>query len=188
MMNANQSAELLDRLNLRLDQFNPGSWSEISQILGQLNSIQPPAPTQDQANDLRKYAQGTAFITFDFGIDGVSVEITKYALTLEDIYRPLAEPSLHMISGNFQAGASSILSDRWSRFQLEGTNGWNKWDGGKWFHALFKAELKPNSPESESAGPGNIQPGGLDCQAPGPLPDRSPDCAADPGQYRLQPR
>jgi glycosyltransferase involved in cell wall biosynthesis len=147
-MKPNLHADLLDRFNHRLNEFNPSSWSEISQLLKQLESIQ--LPSRDPGNYLAQFGRGTAFITFDFGIDEVSVEITKYALSLEEIYRPFAEPALHMIAGNFQAEASSILKDRWSRFQIEGINGWNKWEEGRWFRALFEQKIKPNNPESKA--------------------------------------
>ncbi len=31
-----------------------------------------------------------------------------------------------------------MLSDEWHWFQLDGIDGWNKWDDGKWFQALFR--------------------------------------------------
>jgi glycosyltransferase involved in cell wall biosynthesis len=133
-----------------LDDFNPGSWIEIAQILKRIKSINNTSQKLDKQNYLNQFAEGTAFITFDFGIDGVSIEISKYAHTLEDIYRPCTENSVHMIAGNFQAEASSILSSNWSRFQIEGINGWDKWEDGRWFRALFEKEIKANSQESKN--------------------------------------
>jgi hypothetical protein len=148
-MNSAKSEDLIYLLNLVLDEFNPRSWSEITQILKQVENINQSSQNRDRQNYLEQYAKGTAFVTFDYGIDGVSIEISKYAHSLEDIYRPFSGASIHMIAGNFQAEASSILSNNWSRFQIEGINGWNKWDDGKWFRALFEKEIKPNSQESK---------------------------------------
>ncbi|MEJ2485474.1 MAG: glycosyltransferase [Anaerolineales bacterium] len=148
-MNSAKSADLYYRLNLVLDGFNPTRWSDIAQILKQIKTADYLSQQLDKQNYLAQFAKGTAFITFDFGIDGVSIEISKYAQTLEDIYSPFSEVSLHLIAGNFHTEASSVLSDNWSRFQIQGINGWNKWEGGKWFRALFEKEIKSNSQESK---------------------------------------
>jgi glycosyltransferase involved in cell wall biosynthesis len=148
-MDSAKSENLFDDFSLILDDFNPGSWSEIANILKQIKRINEPSQIVDKQNFLTQYAKGTAFITFAFGIDGVSIEISKYARALEDIYNPFCEASVHMIAGNFHEEASSILSDSWNRFQIEGINGWDKWDGGKWFRALFHEEIRRKSPESK---------------------------------------
>ncbi|MEN8241263.1 MAG: glycosyltransferase [Chloroflexota bacterium] len=148
-MNSAKSENLFDQFNLALDEFNPGSWSDIAQILEQVKRIDQPAQKLDKQSYLARYAKGTAFITFDFGIDGVSIEISKYAQRLEEIFAPFSENSVHMIAGNFHEEASSILSDSWCRFEVEGINGWTKWDDGKWFRALFEKEIKLNSQESK---------------------------------------
>ena len=98
---------------------------------------------------LKSFSTGTAFITFSYGIDGVTIEASKYAHTLNDLYSPLGIPSIHFIGGNFQPQAASILSAEWHRFQIDGINGWNKWDEGKWFNALFRKRMKANSEESK---------------------------------------
>jgi glycosyltransferase involved in cell wall biosynthesis len=149
-MKSTNSVGLYNHLNQVLDEFNPSSWSDISQILEEINQFKFISQDVDTQNYLAKFTKGTAFITFDFGIDGVSIEISKYAQTLEEIYAPFSECNLHMIAGDFQTEASSILDDDWSRFQIDGINGWDKWDGGKWFHALFKTEIKSNSQESKA--------------------------------------
>jgi glycosyltransferase involved in cell wall biosynthesis len=148
-MNSTHSEDLYNRLNLVLDGFKPTSWSEIAHILDEIKIFDKISQNRDKQNYLEHYSKGTAFITFDFGIDGVSIEISKYAHTLESIYQPFAETSVHMIAGNFHAKASSILSNNWSRFEIEGINGWNKWEDGKWFRALFEKRIKPNSQESK---------------------------------------
>ncbi len=149
MMSAN-SVGVNNRLNLVLDQFNPTSWRDITQILNRIKRIDQSSQKVNSKNYLTQYANGTAFITFDFGIDGVSIEISKYATILEDIYEPFSVSPIHLIAGNFQPEASSILRNNWTRFQIEGINGWDKWDEGKWFRALFKKQIKSNSQESKA--------------------------------------
>ncbi len=41
-----------------------------------------------------------------------------------------------------------MLSAEWHWFQLDGIDGWNKWDDGKWFKALFRKKMKSYSEES----------------------------------------
>lgn len=148
-MNAANSQELFHQLTTGLDEYHPTGWSQIAQILKQIKKSGMVPQKRNGENYLQHYANGTAFITFDYGIDGVSIEISKYAHTLEAIYRPFGEASIHMIAGNFHAEASSVLSNNWRRFEIEGINGWNKWEDGKWFRALFEKEIKPNSQESK---------------------------------------
>lgn len=149
-MKSANSVGLYNRLNQVLDEFKPTRWSEITQILTRIKKIQLVPQEIDPQNYLPQFAKGTAFITFDFGIDGVSIEISKYAKILEEIYKQFSDSHLHMIAGNFQAEASSILTQDWSKFQIEGINGWDKWDEGKWFRALFKNEIKSKSRESKA--------------------------------------
>jgi glycosyltransferase involved in cell wall biosynthesis len=80
-------------------------------------------------------------LTFDIGIDGVSIEIAKYARILESYYGRLEESGIHFIAGEFLPPADTILKPHWSRFQIEGINGWSKWDEGIWFDALYFEDM-----------------------------------------------
>ena len=93
-----------------------------------------------------RMAQGIAFATFAFDIDGVSMEIAKYASCFNEISPGVP---IHCIAGTFGTKADVILDPTWHRFQLEGADGWDKWDDGKWFARLFYQDLKPESQESD---------------------------------------
>jgi len=90
--------------------------------------------------------RGVAFVTFDYGIDGVSIEISKYAdcfeafLSDDDRSTPM-----HLIGGEFYEQADSVIRPHWKRFQIEGVNGWSKWDNGKWFSKLFYEDMPEGS-------------------------------------------
>ena len=88
---------------------------------------------------------GVAFVTFAYDIDGVSMEIAKYAQCFE---RLAPGVPIHCIAGNFGALADVVLDARWQRYRLEGADGWDKWDDGKWFARLFYEDLVPGSDES----------------------------------------
>lgn len=124
------------------------NWESISCFLDTIKTVAPtPIDSEAFAARLKK---GVAFYTFDFGIDGVSIEVTKYARCLEEM---LSEPSesnipIHLIAGNFRKNADHVLDSHWTRFQIEGMNGWSKWCGGEWFSKLYYEDLPEGSNRS----------------------------------------
>jgi glycosyltransferase involved in cell wall biosynthesis len=124
------------------------SWAEISSAVEQVGSVEHNPLPASMAAFLQTASQGTAFLTFDFGIDGVSIEIAKYARILEKLYQPYGDARLHFIAGDFSRQADAILKDHWLRMQIDGINGWSKWDKGKWFDALFHEEMPVGSERS----------------------------------------
>lgn len=146
-MNSSHLKELPHQLDAVLDNFYPDNWSDITSLLKQLkNKTKPSIPSS--VEPLKYFAKGTAFITFSYGIDGVSIEMSKYAHTLNEIFAA-DSPPIHFIGGNFRRQASSVLSPEWQKLQIDGIDGWNKWDNGKWFKALFKKKMKSSSRESD---------------------------------------
>ncbi|UCG23796.1 MAG: hypothetical protein JSW55_16925 [Chloroflexota bacterium] len=124
------------------------SWEEVSRQLALVKSRpQKPLPAT-RADYLQAISQGPAFLTFDFGIDGVSIEIAKYARVLEALYQPDVDARLHFIAGDFHPQADAVLKPQWSRCQIDGINGWSKWDEGKWFSALYLEDMPAGSRRS----------------------------------------
>jgi hypothetical protein len=124
------------------------SWEDISREVDRSKFRQHKPLPASRAEYLQSVRQGTAFLTFDFGIDGVSIEIAKYARILESLYQPYGKSGLHFIAGDFSPQADSILKSHWSRFQIDGINGWSKWDEGKWFDVLYFEEMPADSQRS----------------------------------------
>jgi len=121
------------------------SWEDISKEVDRIRAKQQESLPASREEYLRSISQGTAFLTFDFGIDGVSIETAKYARILETLYKPYADKGLHFIAGDFSSQADAILRSHWSRFHIDGINGWSKWDEGKWFTALFYEDIPVGS-------------------------------------------
>ncbi len=94
-------------------------------------------------------ARGVAFLTFEYGIDGVTIEIAKYAACFERLFagRGIDVP-IHCVGGNFSESAHLVLVDRWATHLLPGANGWAKWDGGRWFAGLFEEDMPEGSERS----------------------------------------
>ena len=134
-----------------LDDFTPRDWDNISAFLVAIRDRDKPRLLPPSNDYISLFGEGTAFITFSYGIDGVSIEISKYAATLNSIYSPsTTRLDLHFIGGDFQVQVDSILKSDWHRFRLDGIDGWNKWDDGEWFDALYQKEMRSNSRQSAS--------------------------------------
>ena len=75
----------------------------ISTLLDQLARFQLP-PWEDDFRE--SIAGGVAFVTFAFDIDGVSMEVAKYAQSFEAIVPGIP---IHCIAGNFGGKADAVL-------------------------------------------------------------------------------
>jgi hypothetical protein len=128
---------------------SPRNWAEIAAVIEGIRNSASPTPTTWEAF-LERSANGTAFLTFDYGVDGVSIEIAKYAQSLEDLYVDVAEPVIHLIGGDFYPQADTVMEAGWRRFEIEGINGWSKWAEGKWFGKLFYESIPAASPISDA--------------------------------------
>jgi len=134
--------KMMSSLNSR----NINNWNDINNFLSSIKSsnLPPHISEPEYTNSLRK---GIAFLTYDYGIDGVSIEMNKYASCFEKI---LADsdgniPIMHFIGGEFHDKAEAVLQPHWKRFQIDGINGWSKWDNGKWFSKLYYEEMPEGS-------------------------------------------
>jgi glycosyltransferase involved in cell wall biosynthesis len=143
--NKQQFTEMTEKLNSP----KPSNWSDITEILSDIkeNALRPEPVTHDEF--LKRVSKGFAFWTFDFGIDGVSIEISKYAQCLQEILPNEGKTPVHFIAGDFHPQADSVIKPGWHRFRIAGANGWSKWDNGKWFEKLFYQDMNENSKESD---------------------------------------
>ncbi len=132
-----------------LQSANTSNWTDITNILQQFRSKSQNSLTLHFNELIKLAANGTAFYTFEFGIDGVSIEISKYAQALETLYQDQGKCAIHLIAERFHPEANFILDPRWSRYQIEGINGWAKWDDGKWFQMLFYEDMPNGSSKSD---------------------------------------
>ena len=129
---------------------SPSNWTDITDILQQIKNKAQTTPTISKNEFIKLAASGTAFYTFDYGIDGVSMEIVKYAQALESLYRNQGKYAIHLIGGEFHSQANSIIKPEWFRKTIEGISGWTKWSQGKWFQMLFYEDMPEGSAISET--------------------------------------
>ncbi|NQV02279.1 MAG: glycosyltransferase [Bacteroidia bacterium] len=126
------------------------SWTDIDNFLKNLQDNSPSLKKFTQKEFYSFISTGIAFVTYDFGIDGVSMEIFKYAQSLEKILNTKTDKiPLHFISGDFYDKADVVLKPHWNRYRISGMNGWSKWFDGKWFSTLFYEEMPEGSALSD---------------------------------------
>lgn len=121
-------------------------WPEIDAFLQTIGKEKEDNSKYTLDDYFKIIGKGIGFITYDYGIDGVSTEIRKYAESLEGIYakRQIDLP-LHFIGGEFYETADILLKPEWKRFQIDGMNGWSKWDSGAWFSKLYYEDMPEGS-------------------------------------------
>ncbi|MEA2023480.1 MAG: hypothetical protein U9N79_04210 [Actinomycetota bacterium] len=109
----------------------------------------PLPPVPDDVPFLATVARGVAFVTFAYDIDGVAMEIAKYGMALVALLREGGyEPRVHCVGGNFAEKADVVLPADCPRILLHTADGWDKWEGGKWFARLFFKDMPEGSAAS----------------------------------------
>jgi len=125
------------------------SWDDINTLLDRIalqNPLLPETDAADKAESRARIAQGITFITFNYGIDGVTIEIAKYARCLDELLSTKnGFLPIHFIGGNFFNEADAYITPCWARSLLPDFDGWDKWDNGKWFSKLFYEPMPSGS-------------------------------------------
>ena len=85
-------------------------------------------------------AAGVAFLTFDFGIDGVSMEIAKYAEALRLI---LGNPKIHYIAGHFEDFIDHVIAPIDGCHTIETMRGFDEWPS---YRDFFLRKLERGEP------------------------------------------
>ncbi len=84
---------------------------------------------------------GISFITFEFGIDGVSLEVEKYAATLRKI---LKNVTIHYIAGKFHSPSEGIIHPTTIKHEIKEIQGFDHWP---LYYDFFKTKLERGSEE-----------------------------------------
>jgi hypothetical protein len=82
-----------------------------------------------------------AFVTFGYSVDGVTIEIEKYAKTFRKNYTKI---KIHYIGGFFKHESEKIIDPRTKKFVIKEACGFDNWDLYKDF---FYTKLERGSPE-----------------------------------------
>ena len=114
------------------------SWFKLNEFLQNLQSI---PLVKDRKESFKSFLQriehsGIAFITFEYGIDGVSTEIAKY-ITL--VHKILPGIDIHLIGGEFDERFDMVIKEKCQHFTVPGMAGFAKW---KLFDLFFHTKLQ----------------------------------------------
>lgn len=141
-----------DRMQAAMAAATIGGWDDISAFLDEACAAAPPIPSHERREFRDKVAKGAVFYTYDYGIDGVSIEITKYAQCLENLFGSAEDGGipLHFMGGDFYDKADIVLKPYWKRHKIDGMNGWSKWLGGEWFAKLYHEDMPEGSEASRA--------------------------------------
>lgn len=125
------------------------SWFDLGLFLDQLqeNRKLPENPVWRETDFIKQIGQGIAFITFDYGIDGVSIEVAKYARALESIIAEAGsgkKPDIYWVAETFKWESKTVIEPRWKRYVLKGAGGFVDWGG---YNDLFHTKLARGSDE-----------------------------------------
>ena len=132
-----------DPMLASLREENIATWFDLGLFLDRLRESRPSLacrPCADLPAFERDVAAGIAFITFDIGIDGVSMEIAKYAKALRLF---LGDPKLHYIAGDFDDCSDHVIdpSDRWHTLEI--IQGFADWPS---YRDFFSRKLERGGP------------------------------------------
>jgi len=134
---------------ISLKNYQVNNWKDIRHVLKNISANN--YPLTKPANIKELISNGAAFITYNYGIDGVTIEISKYARCLENLSSNSEKNiPIHLIGGGFLEHSESVIKSRWHRFEISNFDGWGKWDDGKWFKKLFYEDMPEGSDKSNA--------------------------------------
>ena len=119
------------------------TWFDLGLFLDRLRE-ERPVPTREIPKKLedfqREIAAGIGFVTFDFGVDGASIEIAKYAEALRNL---LPSARVHYIASHFADIADSVIDTHSKRHEIETMRAFERWPG---YLNFFARKLERGGP------------------------------------------
>ena len=98
-------------------------FDDIGRILDELSEYEPMRHGLETPS-LELAAGGTAFVTFAYDIDGVTMEIAKYGAALGQLFADAEQQSvIHVVGGSFAAKVDVVLDSTWKRHVIANTDG-----------------------------------------------------------------
>ena len=116
--------ELLEKLQNE----NINDWGELGAFIDRLrdNKAIPNAEFDGNFEEFKAHlSEGIGFLSFHYGVYGVTVEMSKYASAIKQI---IPDAELHFIAGNIPPEADSLFPASAKRCQIAGTDGFGEWE------------------------------------------------------------
>ena len=121
-----------------LKNLNIQTWFELDHFLRKLNNTIISDKFECTFDEFKKHigSNGIAFVTFSFGVDGVTVEICKYVKIFESIFNNI---DIHLIGYEFSETCTREIKDKYKSLIIPEAAGFAKW---KLFQYFFHTKLK----------------------------------------------
>lgn len=137
----NTGVRQVEEIIAYLDNIQVNTWFDIGYFLDRLKTIKPLRPITKISSKARlceKYRKGIAFITFDLGFDGVTIEMMKYA---EAIYNTLGKNTpIHWLTGEINPSIEYFQNPKTHKSIFPLMQGFEK--SSQIYQALFHTKLK----------------------------------------------
>ncbi|MGC9343531.1 MAG: hypothetical protein ACP5E3_12575, partial [Bacteroidales bacterium] len=118
----------IDKIIQKIDKENILTWFDLGLYLDRIKDkrIIPSTKKWKDAQDFLKNfeGRGVAFLTFHYSIDGVTVEVSKYA---DLVKRNLPGANVHYISGVFKPEGEKLIPGFVIKHQIEELKGFDEW-------------------------------------------------------------
>jgi glycosyltransferase involved in cell wall biosynthesis len=131
-----------DRMISDLRAENVETWFDLGLLIDRLREDRQAAAAVkgDFAEFKRRVARGIAFVTFRYGVDGVTMEVAKYTRGLAAL---LPGVKIHYIAGEFAEMMDNIIDPESGRHQIDTMDGFDRWP---MYRSFFGRRLERGSP------------------------------------------
>ena len=130
--------ELLRKENIK-------TWFDLGLFIDRFKESNPvpTAKFNGSYQDFKKHIaeKGIAFLTYGYSIDGVTIEILKYAKIFRNNY---PEIPIHLIGGNFQPETYKLIDPTYKKFEIIEARSFDDW---KLYKEFFFVKLERGSKE-----------------------------------------
>jgi hypothetical protein len=106
---------------------NIGTWFDLGLFLDRLaeeRARKPIIQKPIEASDFSDSNKNVAFLSFFYGIDGVTMEVAKYAQVLDELFPTGA---IHFVAGRIEPQASGLLPSNATMHTLPSLDGFDRW-------------------------------------------------------------
>lgn len=119
------------------------TWFDLGLFIDRIKEDPPAqADAPDNFDDfMADVSKGVGFLTFYYAIDGVTMEVLKYAQVLRTIS---PETKCHFMAGRIEAASEHLFPQRSRIAVFEEIDGFDKWQH---YDALFNTRLERGAPE-----------------------------------------
>jgi len=137
--------EIINLLLKNLQNENIHTWFDLGLFLDRIKESRevPKFKFSGSYNDFKQFMcnSNMAFLTFQYAIDGVSIEIKKYTQIFKEKYNT---SNIHYIAGKFFPESKKMIPEYVEKFELESIQGFNDW---KLYNDFFFTHLERGSKE-----------------------------------------